>query len=222
MQAKCSFEYAGNFEVHLTVAGYGRAIVEAWCQRFNCKFVHIKLSRGNHVDQPMATWLRSNTTFSQVLQEANQRANQIEDLGIHVFRVKIETNPNNQDVPISDDQATHMPAQNYFESHIKLRRHSTADLVQLAELCTPHGAHLSRNARRKAADGFEERFVTVRGHGIGRKTALERLQVLIDDLNASGEQILEVESEYTVYDSHLSLDAGWLPTEQSMSDERQA
>lgn len=29
MQANCPFDYAGNFEVHLTVAGYGSAIVEA-------------------------------------------------------------------------------------------------------------------------------------------------------------------------------------------------
>ena len=45
----------------------------------------------------------------------------------------------------------------------------------------------------------------------GRSTSNLRLQRLLAALVAAGEQIMDVESEYTVYDSNLALDAGWLP-----------
>lgn len=209
-----ALDYQGNFEVHLTVAGYGDAIVEALCRRFGWKFVHIKLSRGSHTDQPMVTWSRNNTVLSLVLEEANHHANVISDIGIHVFRVKIEADPNNCDVPCDDAEAARQPKQNYFEHHIKLRRRAGDDLSDLTTLCEQHAAHLSRNARRKTIDGTEERFVTARAYGVGRTTSIERLNQLTEALTSHGEQIIEVESEYTVYDSALRLDAGWLPDDK--------
>ena len=78
--------------------------------------------------------------------------------------------------------------------------------------CNEFGAHLSRNAWRENSQGYEERFVTVRHYRIGRAAAEQRLQRLLAALAELGENIVEVESEYTVYDSNVQLDAGWLLT----------
>jgi hypothetical protein len=82
------------------------------------------------------------------------------------------------------------------------------------ELCLAHEAHLSRNASREPVDGIEERFVTLRSYRVGRSTAEQRLHRLLAALERAGEQVIEVESEYAVYDSNLALDAGWLPHDE--------
>ncbi|MET8461578.1 creatininase family protein [Micromonospora zamorensis] len=62
-----------------------------------------------------------------------------------------------------------------------------ADLVALTDLVAPHGARLSRNARREFADGAQERFVNQRCHGAGLATARQRLDELVEALRYSDE-----------------------------------
>lgn len=204
--------YRGNFEVHLTVrAGDALEAFRAWCEAEGCKCVRIVLDRGAKVEQPMATWRRGDTVLPQVLAEANERAQELERAGFGVVRVKIEADPANDDVPTTAESALREPAGNYFEHHVKLLRPMSADREQLLQLCLAHDAHLSRNAWKTPAAGFEERFVTLRTYRVGRSASAARLQQLVAALAAAREQIVDVESEYTVYDSNLALDAGWLP-----------
>jgi hypothetical protein len=53
--------------------------------------------------------------------------------------------------------------------------------------------------------------VTLRCYHAGWATSEWRLQQLLAALKELGEQIIETESEYTVYDTNLALDGGWLP-----------
>lgn len=209
--------YGGHFEVHLTVRAAGPALAafRTWSEGAGCKCVHIVLDRGTQVEQPMATWRRSATILPVVLAEATQRARDLDRAGFTVTRVKIEVDPSNEDVPATDAAALQYPAENYFEQHVKLHRSTTAAREPLLQLCVAHGAHLSHNAWRQPIAGFEERFVTLRAHRLGRTAAEQRLERLVNALVAAGEQVLEVDSEYTVYDSNLALDAGWLPTGES-------
>jgi hypothetical protein len=48
---------------------------------------------------------------------------------------------------------------------------------------------------------------------MGRPDSEQRLHRLLAALERAGEQVIDVESEYTVHDSNLELDAGWLPPE---------
>ena len=98
-----------------------------------------------------------------------------------------------------------------MEHHVKLRRDVEADRDSLLRICLDNAAHLSRNACRLPVEGFEERFVTLRAYRMGRATSERRLQHLIAALEKAGEQVIDVESEYTVHDSNVALDAGWLP-----------
>ena len=204
--------YRGNFEVHLTVCAASRLeAFRAWCEGARCKCVRIVLARGDHVEQPMATWRRGGTVLSEVLAEANQRAQELKRVGFEVVRLKIEADPANDDVPATDEAALLAPASLYFEHHVKLKREAAAGTEMLLPLCVEQGAHLSRNAWKTFAEGFEERFVTLRSYRAGWSTSDQQLQRLIAALRAAGEQIIDIESEYTVYDSNLALDAGWLP-----------
>jgi hypothetical protein len=204
--------YPGNFEVHLTVRAVGTLdAFRAWCEAARCKCVRIVLARGMQVEQPMATWRRGSTILPDVLAEATERTRNLERAGFAVVRVKIEADPSNQGVPATDAAALLQPAGNYFEHHVKLRREAAAGCDWLLRVCLDHAAHLSRNAWRELEEGFEERFVTLRSYRMGRSASEQRLQRLVAALEGAGEPIVEVESEYTVYDSNLALDAGWLP-----------
>lgn len=200
--------YRGEFEVHVTVRVSGTKLAEfrAWCQTRECKCAGIVLARGDHVEQPMATWRRSNAILSEVIGEARQRAAELEHAELPVVRVKVEADPHNDEVPEHDPD----DSGNYFEHHVKLIRDAAANVEPLLQACVKHGAHLSRNAWRQAAHGQEERFVTLRCHRVGRLSSELQLQQLLAVLREIGEQIIDIESEYSVYDSNLDLDAGWL------------
>jgi hypothetical protein len=204
--------YRGNFEVHLTVRAVGMLdAFRAWCEVQQCKCVRIVLARGVQVEQPMATWRRDVTVLPDVLAEATGRAQDLERAGFAVVRVKIEADPSNDDVPVTAAAAMLQPSGTYFEHHVKLRREVAAGRESLLRVCLDHGAHLSRNAWREPAEGFEERFVTLRSRRTGRSASERQLHRLLAALEGAGEQIIDVESEYTVHDSNPALDAGWLP-----------
>ena len=206
-------EYHGEFEVHITVnTPSAKALDEfrEWCHARDLKCVRIILARGAHIDQPMATWRRRGTKLSVVVEEAEQRATEMHRAGFPVVRVKVEAGLGNDDVPLQDaDTKGHRPG-NYFEHHVKLLRSMIAPCEPLVRACETLGAHLSRNAFREAADGREERFVTLRSYEAGQFTSVMKLQELLAALEGLGEQVIACESEYCVYDTNLKVDAGWL------------
>jgi hypothetical protein len=209
-------EYPGEFEVHVTArltdqGGWER--FHGWCTLHQFKSVHIVLARGEHADQPMATWWRSRTRLTPVLAEAQLIAAELQSSGFPVVRVKVEAGLLNEDVPQSDEDAGDHAASNYFEHHVKLLRERTASSDRLLHVCEDQQVHLSRNAWRDRGQEHEERFVTLRSYRVGKASTDRRLRKLLNALNEIGEQVIEVESEYSVYDSNLDLDRGWLPSE---------
>jgi hypothetical protein len=207
--------YRGDFESHLTIRADKEAALEqfqAWCGARGFKCVRIVLARGRHVEQPMATWRRRNTTLPFMVQEAEQYAAEAARDDFTRVRLKIEAAPTNEEVPADDAEAAAHDARNYFEHHVKLLRPSDAPRQLLLEACEIYGAHLSRNAFRQPAPGKEERFVTLRSYGVGRACSDRRLRQLLAALAELGEHVIEHESEYCVFDSNLELDAGWLPS----------
>ena len=81
----------------------------------------------------------------------------------------------------------------------------------LATLCKAHGAHLSRNAHKLAGpDGLSERFVTLRAHAVGRTTAEARFAALCTEVALAGHLVRSRVREYTVFDTNVGLDRGWL------------
>jgi hypothetical protein len=199
------------FEYHLTVSGDDAAASElaAWAEECGVKFTHIVLARGETVSQPMLT-VRADGTTESALADAEAMAAELSVAGFEVTRVKLEASPFADGVPATAEQAAAQPADRYFEHHLKLLLPPDADEAALADLVTPHGAHLSRNARRVREDGRVERFVTQRCHRVGADRAVAEMDRLTETLRGAGHEIIGVEREYVLYDSRPSVDAGWI------------
>ena len=219
-------EVAGDFEIHITVYDHHGGKLSAFAAQRGVKFVDIVLDRGRNVSQPMLT-LTGQGTLAEQHAAVERWRHDLCEAGMHPCRMKIEAAPWCVGVPQSDEQAAAEPAGRYFEHHVKLLLPSTAvaDLVAVTDLVAPHGARLSRNARRERADGAQERFVNQRCHGVGLGAAKQRLDELIATLQAAGHDALRVEQEYVVFDSGLQHDEGWLesptPTASSWRRERE-
>ncbi|MEU4780227.1 nucleotidyl transferase AbiEii/AbiGii toxin family protein [Micromonospora sp. NPDC023633] len=202
---------SGDFEIHITAHAHHVEKLSAFATQHGAKFVHIVLDRGAYVSQPMLT-LTGRGTLTEQHAAVQRWQRELREAGIYPCRSKIEAAPWCVGVPQSDEQAAVEPGGRYFEHHVKLLLSSTAvaDLMALTDLVAPHGARLSRNARREFADGAQERFVTQRCHGVGLAAARQRLDELVEALRAAGHEPATVEQEYVVSDSDLHHDQGWL------------
>lgn len=209
----------GVFEAHVTVSADAGAAFLAHCAERGLKAITIALPRGAHPVQPMtATYHRG--ALVDVRAEVGALARSLTRAGFTVTRVKIEALGSAKGLPQTDAEAS-LLAGGYFEYHGKLRLPVGHDRAPLVALLAPHGAHLSRNARRTRG-AYETRFVTLRAHGVGRATARARWAALDARLRRHGHVMRERVEEFTVLDSALSLDAGWLTPSPTPEPERSA
>lgn len=200
----------GAFEAHVTVKT-GSAEVprfRALCDRLGVKCVLIELPEGDHPAQPMTSTVHRGV-MRDVHEEVHELARELLREGFAVVRTKIEALGNNAEIPETDEAAAEKPA-GYFELHVKLVLPAGAPLDAVRAACEPHGARLSRNANKRRPDGAEERFVTTRVPGLGRARAEERFVALEASLSTLGLPIVARHREYTVYDSDVALDRGWI------------
>ncbi|MGB3636287.1 MAG: hypothetical protein WBA39_01650 [Rivularia sp. (in: cyanobacteria)] len=203
--------YKGTFEAHITVKVEKLALREKFkliCQNINVKCVFIELPEGVTRSQPM-TASYHHGTFSDVLQQINQIAQNIVNADFEITRIKIEAMVSNQDIPISDIEAQRLPKTNYFEFHVKAILSAWENLEMLRKNCLQHDAYLSANAF-KIVDEKQERFITMRVYGMGYKSAQQHFDNLLKLLKSKGFKLSQQQREYTVYDSNLNLDAGWI------------
>ncbi|MDN3250297.1 MULTISPECIES: hypothetical protein [unclassified Streptomyces] len=194
-----------QYETHVTVRCPEPGEAERlgrWAAAAGLKLTHIVLARGRTRHQPMLT-LRGSRTYAQESRRAAETVARLRADGFRPVRVKIESSPWAAEVPrrpCGDGQ--------YFEHHVKLLLTADADTAALAALVVPHGAHLSWNSRRVREGADHERFVTQRCHGVdaqGAGRALDGLLAVLAPL-----RVLEVEREFVLHDSDMSVDDGWL------------
>jgi inosine/xanthosine triphosphate pyrophosphatase family protein len=201
--------FGGAFEAHVTVrmAAGEAPRFRATCDRLGVKCVMIELLEGEHAAQPMTASVHRGG-LREVQDEVHALARELVSDGFEVVRTKIEALARNADIPETDADAARSPAA-YFEFHIKLLLGDASDVQRVTAACAPHGARLSRNASKRRPDG-EERFVTLRVPGLGRPGAEARFAALEASLAALGLPVRGRTREYTVYDSNVGLDRGWL------------
>jgi hypothetical protein len=203
---------SGTFEAHVTVQADdlpARERFRALCDQIGVKCVLIELPAGVTKSQPMtSTYHRG--TLGDVAAEVAALARALRQGGFEVVRLKLEAVITNEGIPQDDEQARAFPPGNYFEFHVKALLPPGADLDALRQLCRRHGAHLSSNALKLEADGRAERFVTLRVYGVGRQRAEAVFERLMEDLQSAGYALSNRLREYTVYDSNIAVDAGWI------------
>jgi len=205
--------WSGEFEVHLTCPATAARALADFAQRQGAAFSLIELDQGATPSQPMLTVPGSGISTEVAALAAGWRAG-LESAGLPVLRVKIEAAPWNTGVPQLDE---HARADLYFEHHVKVRLPAGDGrrLDALTVAVRNHGARPSRNARRVRDDGWQERFVTQRCPGVGRRAALDRLDALLTAIRAARFEVLAVHEEYVVHDDAAALDAGWFEPERA-------
>ncbi|MEM6751631.1 MAG: hypothetical protein AAF630_01370 [Cyanobacteria bacterium P01_C01_bin.38] len=204
--------YKGTFEAHITVSAGNSALRQKFkliCQNLNIKCVFIELPEGATRSQPM-TASYHHGALKDVLQQINQIVQKIVNADLEITRIKIEAMVSNQDIPISDIEAQKLPKSNYFEFHVKAILSADENLEVLRKYCLQHKAHLSANAFKKLVDGKQQRFITMRAYAVGYQSAQKRFDNLLLHLKSKGYKLSQQQREYTVYDSNLNLDAGWI------------
>lgn len=203
----------GTFEAHVTVAlpgEAGMASFRAACAELDVKCIAIELPEGDTPVQPMTASFHRGELLA-VQEEVVAIARALVKKGFEVTRAKIEAHGRLLGTPETDEEAERAPSTSYFEFHIKLALPENADVAVLAQRCKAQGAQLSRNAHKLAgADGVAERFVTLRAHRVGRVTAEARFAALCAEIEGAGHVVRNRIREYTVFDTNVALDRGWL------------
>jgi hypothetical protein len=205
-------DYTGTFEAHITVKTTNLVARERFCllcKTLGVKCVLIELPQGLTRSQPM-TASYHHGTLTSVFCEVQVIAQKLMEAGFEVTRIKIEAMLGNCDVPVTDDEALELPVTNYFEFHVKVILSAIADIKVLQQYCCEHDAHLSANAFKQESDGQQQRFITMRLYNLGKYTAQSRFDLLLTGLKAKGFKFCQQQREYTVYDSNINLDAGWI------------
>ncbi len=193
------------YETHVTVRCDSAAESERlrrWAAAAGLKLTCIELARGRMPSQPMLT-LTGSPSRSAATAGAEEVVARLRADGFAPVRVKTESTPWAPEVP-----AGPCGRGQYFEHHVKLRLPADMDLGVLAGKVAPHGAHLSWNARRVLGAGRHERFVTQRCRGVDAEGAGLALDALLAELK--GLEVVDVEREFVLYDSDLSVDDGWI------------
>lgn len=201
--------YGGVFEAHVTVRTTDPAELERFATlvgALGAKPIFIALPEGATSFQPM-TGSYHHGELPEVQAEVFELARRLTAARFDVTRVKIEATGSNRDVPRTDEEARSRDG--YFEVHLKVSLPAGADVDALRAVVSPHEGRLSRNARR--IDGeVVTRFVTLRIYEHGLDEARRRHLALHHALVDAGYVVSHALLEYTVYDSDVGLDAGWV------------
>lgn len=197
--------FGGIFESHVTTAPCDPAAFASACEALQVKCLWIEQD-GEHPVQPMTASFHHGT-FKEAMQRMHAQAQALTKAGFAVIRTKLEAVGRHRDVPQTEEQAKAAPRANYFEHHLNVAIPGGVDLAELKEACRALGAHLSRNARKAPTD---EHFVTMRTHGQGQLAANARFEPVLQLFAARGLTVRNRVREYTVYDSALEVDRGWM------------
>jgi hypothetical protein len=190
-----------SIEAHITLrhAPEADAALAAWLAQRAMKLAQVELSQGAAPRQTMITTWRE-APVEEAVRDAGEIRNALAPLGIVVSRIKLE-------VPHAPG-AFLAPAL-YIEHHVMVHV-AVPQLAWLAQIGRAHGAHLSRNPRRRRVDG-EERFLTQRFPPEAHHAAAAGLLALLEALRGGPASVLKIERERVVHDDNLALDAGWRP-----------
>jgi len=194
------------YEIHLIVFGPLYRLFEAVSSTevrvlsvLNPRATVAVTAYGNHPEQPMLTfWYRGDEVFETCAKvEGILKAK-----GLTTLRRKIEGVGSDATPDVAEGD-------HYFEYHFKVPVEGEAEWERLAGVCAPHGAHLFFNAFSRS--GVKVPVITLRHYDCTRVDSLAKLDLLVAAISEAGfAPAKEVEREYSVVDTNVELDSGWL------------
>ena len=201
----------GLFELHLIIetTPFSEATLFSFCvdKRNDKRLILVRPTcaqtfYGKYPRQPMLTAM-FNGNEEEAVAMARSLAVEMCSAGMTVTRVKVEAMASNIGVPTQDASCR------YFEFHFKVPIASSTEWKRLNDACVPHGAHLFFNPYSQT--GRMQPVVTLRRYVSSLEEALKSLEQLIVSITQKGFPAPDgIEREYSVLDSNVYLDEGWL------------
>ncbi len=205
-----SFEISGLFEIHITVDESFNHAFRLYCLENKLKPIHA-ISE-TFKPQLMLSKYKNSKSVQEAIDKANSIKKDIENLGITVTRVKVESMGSNPGVPKNFQQIP-LNDSHYFEWHIKYEVYSMKeyqDLKDSVKSYRPGGIDYAtifmsfNNLKKEICP-----IVTLRVCGIlGSIKATEIKDGLVDFIKSRGIHTNEgIQFEFAVYDTNVEMDS---------------
>jgi hypothetical protein len=200
-------EVSGDFEIHLGTTVHHVEQLVAWAADRGVDHLDIVIDSWKYVSRPVVT-VASQGTLSEQDAALRRWQTELRAAAIPPHGWKLKAAPSCAGVPQSDEDAAAEPDGRYFEHHLRLRLpgFTVAALLALTDLVAPHDAVVSRDTRREAADGVQERFVYQRCYDVGLASATRRLDELVATVRAAGYEIAASWQHYVVFNDDQRLE----------------
>jgi len=201
-------DYKGLFEIHITVDPTKIAELRLFCLKENLKPILACSTTGKNKNQLMISkWTNGN--YNKAFQKMCEISKKLNDSNITVVRAKIEAMQSNNDVP-QDENNIFTEEQHYFEYHIKYIIKDNDEYTALDNCAEQYGGAVSFNAFKENIKAL----VTLRIAGTrGLKKAIHMKDEFIDKLKSHNfHSNCEIQREFSVFDSNVEYDEGWLRT----------
>jgi hypothetical protein len=218
----CSFaQIEGVFEIHISVKP--EQVFKLWsftAEKKNIKLILASSSTGTHPNQLMISKF-TNGKYENVIEKAKHLAKEMEEYGLDIIRLKVESLMHNEGVPISEldyqDLITcpEIIGTPYFEFHVKFdidNQQSSKDyLTKIDELTKQFITKDIKIAHSVNVCGSKNLMLTIRIYNYGRKYAVDTKNKILDSLKDQRIKFMDnIQQEFSVFDNNENLDQGWL------------
>lgn len=193
------------FEIHLTVDELTSDKItefESLCQKLGGKAILIELPMGEHIQQPMMTYVKQANNITEILADIDDLKPKFLNQGFNIIRTKIEIPTDQYDAYIKEFPNT----KGYFEWHGKAEFENVNDLIYISKTTQ---THLSKNALKNQDN---QRFLTIRHYlnNSNQSEFLAHIQDIIKQIENSSVILMKSQSEFCVYDDKIFLDKDWI------------
>lgn len=197
-------EIEGLFEIHISVDPSQIWQLEQYCNKNKIKKIMAVAPNGKHKNQLMISkWKNGKET--DVIKRANLMTdNMSEEFNLTILRIKVEAMSNSKNVPLNENDIN----DRYFEYHIKYILDNN-DLKKMCKHIENTNVAISRNIYTKTENSY---LLTFRISGNKGFNNAEKIKdELIEKLKEKGfHSNDQIQKEYTVYDTNINLDDGWI------------
>jgi hypothetical protein len=196
----------GLHEIHITVDSSDLFGLRMYCMDTKTKPILAISEYGNHPIQAMLSKYKSGKAL-EIISLAKEMAKQMaEKYNIRVLRIKVESMMQNEGVPVLENDEK--DDQFYFEFHLKVSVENSDNWKKIANICKTVNAHLSFNAAKKETIPLITLRLPV---SLGSNKAMKRKDDLLQLLRVNNILVHDgIQSEFSVFDSNVELDKGWL------------
>ncbi len=200
----------GIFAIHITVDDKDIYKINSFCNFNNIELAYAIGSTGCHKQQLMTSIYKDKTNGKDAVVYAHKLAGDMQDFGITVLRIKVETLA--KSAGVSEFMKTDEYKKNkhyYFEFHFKVTVKNQDQQDKLDEICKKYNASYAVNFLSK---NRKDPLISYRVRGEYDKAVKLRDDLHKAFLDAGVIPLLDgTHYEFTLYDTNYELDRGMVP-----------